>query len=75
MDPAGRGLGAGTALVRTCMDFARRAGYARMRLWTQDDLIEARRVYVAHGFVLTGEEPHHSFGHDLVGQNWRLSLD
>jgi GNAT superfamily N-acetyltransferase len=74
VDPDGRGLGAGTALVRTCMDFARQAGYARMRLWTQDDLIEARRVYLAHGFVLTGEEPHHSFGHDLVGQTYEADL-
>ena len=74
VDPDGRGLGAGTALVRTCMDFARQAGYARMRLWTQDDLIEARRVYLAHGFRLTGEEPHHSFGHDMVGQTYEADL-
>jgi GNAT superfamily N-acetyltransferase len=74
VDPAARGHGLGRALVGTCVDFARRAGYARMRLWTQDDLIEARRVYLAHGFVLTGEEPHHSFGHDLVGQTYEADF-
>jgi GNAT superfamily N-acetyltransferase len=74
VDPAGRGLGAGTALVRTCMDFARQAGYTRMRLWTQDDLLDARRVYLAHGFMLTGQEPHHSFGQDLVGQTYEADL-
>ena len=26
------------------------------------------------GFELTGSEEHHSFGHDLVGQDWRLPL-
>lgn len=74
VDPAGRGLGAGTALVRTCMDFARQAGYTRMRLWTQDDLLDARRVYLALGFMLTGQEPHHSFGQDLVGQTYEADL-
>jgi GNAT superfamily N-acetyltransferase len=74
VDPAGRGHGAGTALVRTCMDFARQAGYTRMLLWTQEDLVQARRVYLAHGFRLTGEEPHHSFGHDLLGQTYEADL-
>ena len=72
--PSARGLGAGTALVRTCMEFARQAGYARMRLWTNDILADARRVYLAHGFVLTGSEPHHSYGADLVGQTYEADL-
>ena len=28
----------------------------------------------AAGFRLTSEAPHHSFGHDLVGQIWTLDL-
>jgi GNAT superfamily N-acetyltransferase len=72
--PSARGLGAGTALVRTCMEFARQAGYTRMRLWTNDILADARRVYLAHGFVLTGSEPHHSYGADLVGQTYEADL-
>jgi GNAT superfamily N-acetyltransferase len=74
VDPAGRGHGAGTALVRTCMDFARQAGYTRMRLWTQEELVQARRVYLAHGFRLIGAQAHHSFGHDLVGQTYEADL-
>ena len=72
--PAVRGLGVGTRLVGECLAFARRAGYRRVVLWTNDVLVSARRIYQAAGFTLTGEEPHHSFGHDLVGQTWALTL-
>lgn len=40
-----------------------------------DDVLEdARRIYERFGFELVEEEKHHSFGHDLVGQNWWLTL-
>ena len=29
-------------------------------------------IYQAKGFQLVHEDPHHSFGHDLVGQTWEL---
>ncbi|MEU5090515.1 GNAT family N-acetyltransferase [Streptomyces sp. NPDC021356] len=72
--PAARRLGVGSRLVETCLDFARAAGYEQVTLWTNDVLVSARRIYRAFGFALTDEEPHHSFGHDLVGQNWTLDL-
>lgn len=74
MDPAAQGLGLGKRLVREAMDFARGAGYATMSLWTNDILHAARHIYVAAGFRLIAEEKHHSFGVDLVGQNWECSL-
>ena len=72
--PAARGCGLGSRLVGECLDFARGAGYARVALWTNDVLVSARRIYESYGFALAEEEPHHSFGHDLVGQIWVLDL-
>jgi GNAT superfamily N-acetyltransferase len=72
--PEGRGLGLGRQLVDRTVAFARAAGYRRLVLWTNEPLAAARRIYLERGFRLVDEEPHHSFGVDLVGQNYALAL-
>jgi GNAT superfamily N-acetyltransferase len=72
--PRARGHQLGSRLVATALDFATAAGYERMQLWTNHPLAAARHVYLAHGFELIREEPHHSFGVDLVGQTYELDL-
>ncbi|MFI2367016.1 GNAT family N-acetyltransferase [Streptomyces sp. NPDC018833] len=74
VEPEARGHGLGDRLVRTAVDFARAAGYREMVLWTNDVLDGARRIYQRTGFTLVAEKPHHSYGADLVGQDWRLPL-
>lgn len=74
VEPRARGLGIGARLVDEVLDFARRAGYKRIVLWTNDVLSGARRIYQRAGFELVGENRHTSFGKDLVGQDWGRDL-
>ena len=74
VEPAARGLGLGERLAAECERFARERGYKRIVLWTNANLAAARGIYRKAGYRMTGSEPHHSFGQQLVGETWELAL-
>ncbi len=74
VEPQARGHGLGKRLVQECIAFARRAGYKKLVLWTQSNLLAARAVYAAQGFRKMKSEPHREFGVPLVGEYWELAL-
>ena len=74
VEPSTRGLGIGRRLVAECIDFARRAGYRSITLWTNDILVAARSIYQRAGFRLVASAPHADFGPPMVGEDWELTL-
>ncbi|MBF9060677.1 GNAT family N-acetyltransferase [Rhodobacterales bacterium HKCCSP123] len=74
LEPEARGLGLGQRLLQECMAFARAAGYRRMTLWTHESHRAACALYARNGFACVRSEPVHSFGTDLVEQEWVRDL-
>jgi DNA-binding MarR family transcriptional regulator/GNAT superfamily N-acetyltransferase len=75
VEPGARGLGIGKRLVSECVNFARKAGYKKILLWTQSELHAARHLYEQAGFKRIAQEPHQSWGRtDLVAETWELTL-
>lgn len=69
-----RGSGVAQALLTTCLEFARVAGYRGMTLWTHESHKAAGAIYRRNGFRLTGARPAHSFGVDLVEETWQIAF-
>ena len=75
VEPSARGLGIGKRLVEECVRFAGEAGFKKIVLWTQSELLAARRIYENTGFQRVGEKKHDSWGRkDLVAETWELKL-
>ena len=68
-------MGIGGRLIDECIRFARQAGYKKITLWTQSELLAARRLYERAGFRIAGKKAHDSFSRKgLVAETWELDL-
>jgi len=75
VEPSARGMGLGKQLVSECVRFARRAGYKKILLWTQSELVAARSIYQNAGFKVIARKKHSSWSRkDLVAETWELKL-
>jgi len=72
--PEARGTGLGKRLLAECIAYARAKGCRALILWTHESHRAACALYEKAGFTLVRSEPVHSFGVDLVEQEWRLDL-
>lgn len=75
VDPSARGHRIGTRLVDECVRFARRAGYKKITLWTNDILDAARAIYERAGFRRVAvSPPEQAFGKTQVFETWELTI-
>lgn len=70
-----RGFGAGRRLVETAVGFCRKSGYARVYLWTFDQLDAARHLYGSAGFRITETRLNDAWSDTvLLEERWELEL-
>ncbi|MBB3953617.1 bifunctional helix-turn-helix transcriptional regulator/GNAT family N-acetyltransferase [Novosphingobium sediminicola] len=74
VEPDMRGMGAGSLLVDTCVSRARALGYGRLELWTDSQLLSARRLYARSGFAQVEARQEHYFGQEIGSEIWALDL-
>jgi GNAT superfamily N-acetyltransferase len=74
LDPAARGIGLGTRLMREAIAFCEEQGYRRVMLWTVAALTAAARLYRAAGFTLAEERPGRRWGVDVIEQRYERQI-
>ena len=70
--PAARGAGAGSALLATVADEARRRGHDRLEIWSDKRFEGAHRLYLREGARVVGERVHDD---PDSSHEWGLVLD
>ena len=75
IDNSYQGLGIGTALLETALEYCKENEYSQVYLWTFNLLKSARHLYKKHGFILTEEQENHEWRkNSLVEERWDLNL-
>ena len=71
VDPALWGCGVASALVRAVQGGVHGPGWSRLSVWTRESDARARRLYLARGFVDTGERATLHEGELISRWEWR----
>lgn len=74
LEPELRGLGAGTRLLDTALNFCREKEYSHVFLWTVSAQESARYLYKKAGFVITETEENETWGVPVLEERWDLDL-
>jgi peptidyl-dipeptidase Dcp len=73
-EPEYRGIGLGTKLMVSFMEFLQTCGYKSSYLWTTEQQLAAVKLYKRYGYQLTEEKPSTAFGIPLTEQRYDLIL-
>lgn len=74
LEPELRGLGTGTTLLNTALDFCREKNYFHVFLWTVSAQESARLLYKKAGFVITETSKNENWGSPVLEEKWELDL-
>jgi N-acetylglutamate synthase-like GNAT family acetyltransferase len=74
VSPEARGKGLGSRLLSDAVNFARKAGYREVMLWTVAGLDAASRLYRAAGFRKVERLPGERWGASVVEEKFSLPL-
>jgi len=75
VEPKYQGMGIGSTLIETALDFCRDNGFECVFLWTFKGLDAARRLYDKAGFELTEEKPNSEWSStEIIEQKMELRL-
>lgn len=74
VEPHMRGQRIGQRLVERAIRHARKVGYRKLVLFTNQGLEAAHHIYEKAGFSKTHEKPHDLFGENQTGQEWEFAL-
>ncbi|WP_101339764.1 GNAT family N-acetyltransferase [Cereibacter azotoformans] len=74
VEPEMRCRGIGRRLLQEAMGFARAHGYGSIGFWTFDGQRASEALYLSVGFRLVTSHPAHSFGREVIEQEWEILL-
>lgn len=74
LEPELRGLGVGTGLLNTALEFCRQKKYSHVFLWTVSAQESARILYKNAGFKITETSENDNWGTPVLEEKWDLDL-